>query len=74
MSTDRFPLDQLHVPDGHPCPFCSGKLHRDGIMDGTRYDDGCSRPWYTCDRCKEGLDGDTLAGLEQESRRLDRLG
>jgi hypothetical protein len=32
-------------------------------MDGSRYDDLCSRPWYTCDGCNEGLDGDTYANL-----------
>jgi hypothetical protein len=59
------PLDQLHV-DGERCPFCPGTLQRDGNMDGSRYDDQCSRPWYTCDTCGEGMDGDTWHDLNED--------
>jgi hypothetical protein len=69
MSEDRTPLDQAHT-DGSPCPFCwDGTMRRDGIMDGSRYGDRCSRPWYVCDKCGEGCDGEEVKFLLNEQGR-----
>jgi hypothetical protein len=54
------PLDQVHAA-GSSCPVCrKGTMRRDGIMDGNRYPDGCSRPWYVCNKCGEEMDGETV--------------
>ncbi len=62
QSESPLPLDQVHA-DGMPCPMCGGTMRRDGIMDGSRYPDGCSRPWYRCDQCGEEMDGETVRQL-----------
>src|SRR5579885_2976606 len=66
MSEERTPLDQVHA-HGLPCPFCwDGEMERDGIMDGSRYGDGCSRPWYVCGACDEACDGEEVRHLLRE--------
>ena len=72
MSTTRedpLPLDQVHAR-GLPCPMCGSPLRRDGIMDGSRYPDGCSRPWYVCDNptCCAEMDGATAHRLQESPR------
>lgn len=59
------PLDQIKARKDASCPCCGGDLKRDGIMDGSRYPDQCSRPWYTCECCGEGFDGDMLKWHEE---------
>lgn len=66
------PLDQTKIPVGTQCPMCGqGTLARDGTMDGGHYPDQCSRPWYTCDQCGEGMDGDMCAEMEADNVGLD---